>query len=379
MPAGRKRSGRGLLLFFVLLVACLGCAVAAALSVGVQQAAQGLGPAASGLDPVQKTLLSFYLVASEPQLNGPAGDSAVAYDLLVTPGETAEDVAARLQQAGVVRNAALLRAYLRYRGLDVGIKAGSYSLRGSMSVRQLAETLQTALPDQSGLTIPEGWRAEQIAASLPEDELAFGADEFLSAARSRPDGLSMADELPEGASLEGFLFPDTYSLSPTTAATEFVRLMLEDFDRRVTADIRQGFASQDLSLFQAVTLASIVEREAIVPDERPLIASVFLNRLSAGMNLDADPTVQYALGRQPDGSWWKAPLSIEDLDFDSAYNTYMYPGLPPGPISNPGLDTLRAVAFPAQTDYLYFRALCDGSGLHAFASTFEEHLQNACP
>jgi UPF0755 protein len=378
MPAGNRRPGRGLLLFTVV-VACLGCALLAFVTVGVQQAALSLGPAAPTLDPLQKTALSLYLVVNEPLLNGPAGDSTLSYDLAVAPGETAGDVATRLEEEGVVRNAALLRAYLRYRGLDVGIKAGDYALRGSMSIRQLAETLQTALPDQNGLTIPEGWRAEQIAESLPADGLAFSPADFLSAASSPPEGLSFSDELPEGVLLEGFLFPDTYSLSPTTTASEFVRLMLEDFDDRVTSEIRQGFASQGLSLYQGVTLASIVEREAIVPDERPLIASVFLNRLGAGMNLDADPTVQYALGRQADGSWWKAPLDAADLEFDSPYNTYIYPGLPPGPISNPGLDALRAAAFPAETDYLYFRALCDGSGLHAFASTFEEHLQNACP
>jgi UPF0755 protein len=379
MPAGRRRSGRGLLFFLILVVVCLACGLVASLTVGVQQASVGLGPAALGLDPIQKALLSAYLVASEPQLNGPAGDSTVAYELVVEPGETAAVVAARLQDEGIVRNAALLRAYLRYRGLDVGIKAGNYSLRGSMSVRQIAEALQTAMPDQSGLTIPEGWRATQIAASLPEQGLAFGGDEFLSAAATPPEDLSFSDELPKGVLLEGFLFPDTYSLSPTTTAPEFVHMMLKDFDDRVTGDIREGFQSQGLDLYQAVTLASIVEREAIVPDERPMIASVFLNRLSAGMNLDADPTVQYALGQQPDGNWWKAPLRAEDLNVNSPFNTYLYPGLPPGPISNPGIDALRAVASPAQTDYLYFRALCDGSGLHAFASTFEEHLQNACP
>lgn len=378
MPGGRKRTGRGLL-FFLLVIACLGCGLIAFLTIGVQQASLGLGPPAPGLDPIQRTALSLYLVASEPLLNGPAGDSTVSYDLAVAPGESAGDVAARLQREGVIHNAALLRAYLRYRGLDVGIKAGDYSLRGSMSIRQLAEALQTALPDESGLTIPEGWRAEQIADSLPQEGLAFGSTEFLSAASSRPEGLSFSDELPDGVLLEGFLFPDTYSLSPTTTAPEFVRLMLEDFDARVTSDLRQGFISHGLSLYQAVTLASIVEREARVPDERPLIASVFLNRLTAEMNLDADPTVQYALGRQADGNWWKAPLESSDLAFDSPYNTYVYPGLPPGPISNPGLDALRAVAFPAESDYLYFRALCDGSGLHAFANTFEEHLQNACP
>jgi UPF0755 protein len=378
MPGGRRRTGRGLL-FLLVIVACLGCGLVALLTLGVQQATQGLGSPAIDLDPLERVALSLYLVANEPSLNGPAGDSTASYDLAVASGETAGDVAARLQQYGIVRNAALLRAYLRYRGLDVGIKAGEYSLRGSMSVRELAEALQTSRTEQSGLTIPEGWRAEQIAAALSDRGLAFGPADFLAAASSRPEGLSISDELPDGVLLEGFLFPDTYDLSPTTTADEFVHQMLGDFDTRLTADIRQGFESRGLSLYQAVTLASIVEREAIVPDERPVIASVFLNRLSAGMNLDADPTVQYALGRQPDGSWWKAALDAADLEFDSPYNTYVYPGLPPGPISNPGLDAMHAVAFPADTDYLYFRALCDGSGLHAFASTFEEHLQNACP
>jgi UPF0755 protein len=135
-----------------------------------------------------------------------------------------------------------------------------------------------------------------------------------------------------------------------------------------------------LNLYKGVILASIVSREAIVEDEMPLIASVFYNRLNGGEKLETDPTVQYALGyNEAQGTWWTNPLSAADLLFDSPYNTYLYPGLPPGPISNPGLAALRAVAFPAQTPYKYFRAACDGSGRHLFAETFEEHLGNACP
>lgn len=127
-------------------------------------------------------------------------------------------------------------------------------------------------------------------------------------------------------------------------------------------------------------LASMVQREAMVTEEQPTIASVFLNRLASGMKMESDPTVQYALGYDMlKQTWWKNPLSTNDLQTDSRYNTYRYEGLPPGPISNPGIDALRAVAFPAQTGYYYFRALCDGSGRHAFAVTFEEHLNNACP
>jgi UPF0755 protein len=155
---------------------------------------------------------------------------------------------------------------------------------------------------------------------------------------------------------------------------------LSNFSIKVDFAMREGFQHQGLSLYQAVTLASIVQREAVVEDEMPLIASVFLNRLADGIKLDSDPTVQYALGyisRQK--SWWKNPLTLDDLQVDSPYNTYRNPGLPPGPIANPSLNALLAVAFPAQTPYYYFRAACDGSGRHAFAKTFAEHQANACP
>ncbi len=157
-------------------------------------------------------------------------------------------------------------------------------------------------------------------------------------------------------------------------------LFVKRFDEQVTPDLRKAYQNQDLDLASAVTLASIVQREAMVTDEQPTIASVFFNRLANGMKLDSDPTVQYALGYDEEKhTWWKNPLSQTDLQVNSRYNTYMYPGLPPGPIANPGIDALRAVANPAQTGYYYFRAKCDGSGRHSFSTTYQEHLQNACP
>jgi UPF0755 protein len=143
--------------------------------------------------------------------------------------------------------------------------------------------------------------------------------------------------------------------------------------------LQTGFAQQGLTLHQAVTLASIVEREAVVDDEMPLIASVFINRLTFGMQLEADPTVQYALGYdQAGGSWWRTPLSAADLSVASDYNTYANFGLPPGPIAAPSLEALRAVAFPASSSFYFFQAGCDGSGRHVFAETYEEHLANNC-
>lgn len=174
--------------------------------------------------------------------------------------------------------------------------------------------------------------------------------------------------------------PGEYTIKRGINAHDLAKLFVERFDQTVAPEIRDGFARQGLDLKQGVTLASIVQREAVVADEQPIIASVFYNRLTNGMKLESDPTVQYAVGYEPmKQTWWKNPLSTEDLQVDSRYNTYRYAGLPPGPISNPGIEALRAVAYPAQTQYFFFRALCDGSGRHAFAVTFDEHLNNACP
>jgi UPF0755 protein len=152
--------------------------------------------------------------------------------------------------------------------------------------------------------------------------------------------------------------------------------MLTNFEQRFTADMRQMAVEREMTIYEVVTLASIVEREAVVAEERPVIAGVFLNRLAEGMTLDACPTVQYALGYQEDtGQWWKTPLTLEELDrVNSPFNTYLHQGLPPGPICNPGLASMLVVLESVETDYLYFLAKGDGS--HAFARTFEEHLQN---
>jgi UPF0755 protein len=160
---------------------------------------------------------------------------------------------------------------------------------------------------------------------------------------------------------------------------DLLEMILTNFADQLDTTLMDGFARQGLTLIEAVNLASIVEKEAVIDDEKPLIASVFFNRLEVGMRLETDPTVQYALGYdETTGSWWKSPLSLDDLQIASPYNTYQNFGLPPGPISNPDLGSLRAVAFPAETPYFYFRSACDDSGRHNFSMTFEEHLNNSC-
>ena len=360
----------------ILVLCMIGVAVLAITSGGstslTSAPALGNGPLSVG-----RAYQQVYLALHGPALTRPAGDPTAMAEILVLPGESAEVVIDRLADAGIVHDKTLLRSYLSYYGLDTQIQAGRYALTGEMSIAQIAEALQLAIVNQERLTVPEGWRMEQIAEALPSGEIAFSADEFLEAAHD-PARLEAVLGI-DAQSAEGFLFPETYALGAGTTAEELVGTMLSTFDERVTPDLRVGFEAEGLSLQQAVILASIVEREAIVPDERRLIAGVFLNRLREGMRLEADPTVQYALGQQEGGGWWKAPLTLADLELDSPFNTYLYSGLPPAPIANPGLSSLQAVADPAQTEFMFFRAACDGSGRHLFAVSFDEHVGNACP
>lgn len=381
MPKRRTRSCGRMALVLLALVICSGGASAAGLALWLPTAAEDLGPASPAIPPFHRALISSYLLLRTGDLDGPAGDPGSSFDLEIDTGASARAVADQLVGAGIIRDRGLFLQFMQYRGLDRTIEVGSYQVSGDMTIPQIAAILQSAEPVATRVTIPEGWRIGQIADLVHDSELAISREDFLAAARSRPGGYSFSSLLPPsgGAGLEGFLFPDTYLVDPEGDAAELVLSMLDVFELRVTLSMRAGFERQGLNLYQAVTLASIVEREAQVPGERQLIASVFLNRSRAGIKLEADPTIQYAIGLTADGSWWKSPLTLADLQLDSPYNTYQVLGLPPSPIANPGLASLKAVAQPADSDFLYFQAACDGSGRHEFARTFEEHLQNNCP
>lgn len=370
------------LIFLGVSLAFLVCAVFGlifAAGSNVVVVGDSLGQPSADMQDLEQILLTLYLFGNASALDRASGEQQEVIEFYVQEGENAAQVITRLEQMNLVSNGFLLRNYLRYRGLDVSIESGAYSLSGSMTIRELAEALQRALPPQTTLVVLEGWRIEQISEQLEEISSHETAQEFLRAVETHPADFSFNNEFPEPVWIEGFLFPDTYLLEPDSTGDEIAGMMLANFNNKLDQELLNGFREQGLELHQAVTLASIVEREAVRPEERPLIAAVFLNRLALGMKLEADPTVQYALGKQANGEWWKSPLSLQDLAFDSPYNTYIYPDLPPRPIANPGLNSLQAVAKPEPTDYLYFRARCDDSGFHNFAITFEEHLENACP
>jgi len=353
------------------------CLLVVGILVGIPAlAAQRYGPVSPMLGPLDRIDFSARLLWYDSQLIHPIDPNGAEQPFTIEPGESVPSIAIRLEEVGLIRSAAAFRTYLIYTGLDTSIQAGDFMLSPALSIVDIAHELQDATPEQISFAILPGWRMEEIAASLSTSGLDIAPDEFLEVASSAPPGM---DFLPASTSTEGFLYPDMYILPRDTTTDALVKEFLRNFSLHMTIDLREGIDRQGLSIYEAVILASIIQREAVVPDERAQIASVFFNRLQAGMKLDTDPTVQYALGyNTSQGTWWTNPLSATDLQIDSPYNTYIYNGLPPGPISNPSLSALRAVAFPAETPYYYFRARCDGSGLHVFSITFEEHLQNSC-
>lgn len=290
----------------------------------------------------------------------------------VNAGESPILVAQRLEAAGVILDAEAFLDYLVFTGLDTSLQSGEYHFEPNLSIIDVARAMQDATPTDVIFVVLPGWRMEEIAASLPTSGLDATPEAFLSAARIALN-FPFLDDV---STSEGFLLPDAYILPRATDADALLAALVRNFANHLTPELKTGFSNQGLTIYQAVILASIIERESIVTDEMPLIASVFLNRINYGWKLDSDPTVQYAIGF--DGNWWPNPLSSLDLDFDSPYNTYLYAGLPPAPISNPSLDALRAVANPALTNYYFFRARCDMSGLHNFAETLEEHINNGC-
>lgn len=337
-----------------------------------------LGPPAANLPGYEEIPLKFYLSLREADLQAPSTQEAPT-NFEIRAGDSASVVAARLHAEGWLGDPLLFRLYLRYTGGDRHLAPGIYGLPGGASARAIADNLASGAGRLRELTLLSGWRSEEIPPSLASAGLQIPPQDFLDALRRRPGSLSVYSAIPPQATLEGFLFPDQYLVDPNANADLLVYQMVGRFDQRVDAALRSGFEKQGLTLYQAVILASIVQREVVVAAEMPVVASVFLNRLARGMPLQADATIQYAIGFVPEEStWWKNPLSSEDLKIQSPFNTYLHNGLPPSPIDNPGLAALQSVANPARTDYLYFRAACDGSGRHVFSETYGQHLAAAC-
>ena len=297
------------------------------------------------------------------QLHQPANPSNAKVRFVVPPGATFHEVADTLHRAGLIDNVTVFDLYARYKHLDRNVQAGAYELSRNLNEVDLLAALQTAIPEEVYVTIPEGYTIKKTAALLDQGGLIKGSD-YIAAAVAGPYNYAFLKDLPAGTSLEGFLFPDSYLIPRSGTAKQLVAIQLDDFNRQWT-DARKALAAQrHLTPQQVVIIASLIEREARFDNDRPLVASVIYNRLNAGWPLQIDATVLYAKGV------WQSSVTIEDRKIDSPYNTYLHTGLPPGPIANPGIKAIDAALQPASTGYFFY--LSDPQGHNHYARTQEE-------
>jgi len=271
---------------------------------------------------------------------------------VIPKGTSVRAIGNELKKEGLIKDPVVFFIYIRQNKLDQNIQAGSYKLSASMDLPKIMETIRVGTVD-TWVTIPEGLRSEEIAEILEREIPTFDSS-WVATLKSE----------------EGYLFPDTYLIPKDASISTVISIFKNNFYSKIK-DI--GMTDNDAKLNEIVILASLIEREALRDDEKPMIASVLYNRLNEGMALDIDATLQYAKGKSSKGKWWVVPMGV-DRQIDSPYNTYKYPGIPPGPIANPGIEAIRAAKSPASSDYFFY--IHDNGGNVHFSKNLEGHNQN---
>lgn len=290
-------------------------------------------------------------------------DTAIYYRL--KPGLNSRDIAEELVQKGILRSRFDFWWLARVKGRAADFKSGTYALKPDMTAEEVVAKFASGETTQIKFTIPEGFGVKEIAKRLA-DEGIVNEETFLRKAKHFAP-YDYIEQKPEAHyACEGFLFPDTYTLEGDEDADAILNMMARDLDQRLTPAMRARAAEMHLSIYDLITLASLVEKEARFAEDRPIIAQVFFKRLEVDMPLQTDTTLQYLM----DGP--KEDVSLEDTKIESPYNTYQHKGLPPGPVASPGMAAIEAVLYPADTDYLYFVA--DRQGHNHYSHTYEEHL-----
>ncbi len=304
----------------------------------------------------------------------------------IPEGASSSGIAHILENNGIIRNAALFSYYLKYKGLGTGFQAGTYAMEPGISVQEVIDRLNrgdTVKEETIRFTIPEGYTVVQTVRLLAElgfseEELNRLVNEPASLASGEETGLeALISEIPDSDQirfkLEGYLFPETYELPKDATAEQALRRMVSELERKLTKlpeSWRQQLEANGTSFHDMLTIASLVEREVVVEEERALVSGVIYNRLEQGMPLQLDATVQYLFDEQ------KERVLEKDLQIESPYNTYLHQGLPPGPIASPGFASIEAALYPKSSNYLFYVTAKDGSGKHFFAETYQGHLQN---
>ncbi|MBC8171399.1 MAG: endolytic transglycosylase MltG [Anaerolineae bacterium] len=333
------------------------------------------------IDGVRTALLKLAISGREDDLQTSVSSDNTPVRFRVAPGDAPAVIAANLVQSNLILDAGLFVDYVRAESLDVELEAGTYFLNQAQTLSEIAMALTDSRFSSIPFTIFPGWRLEQVVETIDANPLfAFSGADFMAVVGAGVEFdpvFAQRVGLPAGASLEGFLYPNTYSLAPEITPEMLRDTLTNAFLVGISGQTEQDAAVSGYSLYEIVTMASIVQREAVRIDEMPRIAGVYFNRLNIDMKMDADPTVQYALGKSR-GDWWAQITQADYQNVVSAYNTYLQTGLPPGPIANPSLEAIRAAIYSEESNYFYFRADCRDDGYHDFARTFDEHLANGC-
>jgi UPF0755 protein len=289
---------------------------------------------------------------------------------IIKQGQGVNEISLNLHNNNLIKNKFVFETWLWLLKSEDKVKAGIYTVPANISISSLSEMI-LSLPEnlQQSLTIVEGWRRnlDQLQTALEKNN--FSYEKFIDLTKNKniwEEEFSFLSDAPLSASLEGYLYPDTYFIDNNTTEEDLVRKMLKNFSVKVSADLQAEIKRQDKTLFEVLTLASIIEREVPHDTDKKMIADVFLKRLTDGIGLQSDATVNFVTGKS------LAQPSFKDLEVDSLYNTYKYRGLPPGPISNPSISSIEAVVYPTPNEYYYFLTTKEGEVI--YSKTYQEHL-----
>ena len=285
-------------------------------------------------------------------------------EFLAQKGEGDEEIAIRLKEQGIIKNNYFFGIYTIITGSDSKLQAGKYSLSPAMTIPEIVRKFVSGDVIKKKITILEGWDIKDIEKYFVDEEVS-SAEDFNEALNKDYSDYDFLAEKPENIGIEGYLFPDTYNISLGEKAEDVVRLILSNFNKKLNAGLREQIISQNKTVFEVITMASIIEKEVKSTDDKKIVAGILWKRLEASMPLQVDSTVNYITGKNHSG------VAIKDTKIDSPYNTYKYKGLPLGPISNPGMDSIIATIYPTESKYWYY--LSGSNGKTIFSKTFAEH------
>lgn len=316
--------------------------------------------------PIASTVFILGLIIFSWEVYFPLKPSSTEnIEFLAQKGEGDEEIAIKLEEQGIIKNNYFFRLYAIIFGSDSKLQAGRYSLSPAMTIPEIIGKFVSGDVIKQKITILEGWDIKDIEKYFI-DEKVSSAEDFKEALNKDYSGeFDFLKEKPENIGAEGYLFPDTYNISLGEKTEDIIKLMLSNFNKKLNAGLREQIISQNKTVFEVIIMASIIEKEVKTMDDKKIVAGILWKRLNAGMPLQVDATINYITDKNHPG------VAIRDTKIDSPYNTYKYKGLPRGPISNPGMDSIIATIYPTESKYWYYLSGFDGKTI--FSKTFAEH------